>query len=643
MSALNKLMLREKPRAHAIERPRPIKDPSLLAADRRYLSALEQLNQGAYQQTFLLLRGLQLEYPEAPVLASLLAEVQLKTELEVVWAGKIIGRQPRRLPKRLVSLVAYLLVVIILLSGSLGLYRKLQTVNGQTDQQQNLLVQAQAAMEQDQAELAVQLFRQVLALDPENRNAQKGFAGAMLQLKLASEYAAGVQALQMRDLTRALNSLTTIQQEAPNYRDVERLLGELQSTQEAQQHLDAAETAYQAKQWPAAIQAYEAVRQLDSTYAADVVTAHLADAYLAAGQQIVAQRPDQGADLAQAASYFQKASLLPATAAGASQAQTSLATYQAGARALQQANPAQAIAAFEPLYQAQPSYLGGYLTEQLYTAYLAAGDQASQQVDTPRALDFYTKAAALPVPDNQAALDRVQALSATPTATPEPLVAEPAPVVVAQPPTATPEPTPTPMPAGLADFKGWIAFRTNRDGDPAIYLMQPDGSQQQRAPGDAMAAFDQLYSQQQRSADGTTLLYVANAPDRSDANLFLVHTNLPVTATRDLMLTDFPGAEYDPVWSPNGTSLAFVTNQTGNDEVWTMNIVDGVPSGAPVQLTHNEWEWDKHPTWSPDGGQLAFFSNRTGLRQIWVMNADGANQHNSSNNQYEDWDPVWIR
>ncbi len=358
-----------------------------------------------------------------------------------------------------------------------------------------------------------------------------------------------------------------------------------------------------------------------------------------AGQQIVAQRPDQGADLARAADYFYKVTLLPIDAATAIQEQARLVTYQTGERALQQANPAPAVVAFESIYQATPTYLGGYLAEQLYLAYLAAGDQASQQSDTPRALELYNKAVALPIADNRAALDRVQALTAPPTAVPAPVIEAQAPVAAALPPPPPPTATPVPPPAGLADFQGWIAFRTNRDEGATVYLMQADGSQQQRAPGDALAAIDQLYAQQQWSADGTTLLYVANARERADANLFLVHADLLITTTRDVMLTDFPGAEYDPVWSPSSTSIAFVSNHTGNAEIWLMNI----PDGTPVQLTHNEWEWDKHPTWSPDGGQIAFFSNRSGLRQIWVMNADGANPQNRSNNQHEDWDPVWIR
>ena len=32
------------------------------------------------------------------------------------------------------------------------------------------------------------------------------------------------------------------------------------------------------------------------------------------------------------------------------------------------------------------------------------------------------------------------------------------------------------------------------------------------------------------------------------------------------------------------------------------------------------------PTWSPDGSQIAFLTDRTGQWEIWVMNRDGSNQ-----------------
>jgi Tol biopolymer transport system component len=33
------------------------------------------------------------------------------------------------------------------------------------------------------------------------------------------------------------------------------------------------------------------------------------------------------------------------------------------------------------------------------------------------------------------------------------------------------------------------------------------------------------------------------------------------------------------------------------------------------------------PTWSPDGSQIAFLTDRTGQWEIWVMQADGSDQH----------------
>jgi dipeptidyl aminopeptidase/acylaminoacyl peptidase len=116
--------------------------------------------------------------------------------------------------------------------------------------------------------------------------------------------------------------------------------------------------------------------------------------------------------------------------------------------------------------------------------------------------------------------------------------------------------------------------------------------------------------------------------------------DLPSDWIRRWVLVDHGTHAYDPAWSPDGERIVFVSEATGNDEIWVINA-DG---SEEVQLTHNDWEWDKGPTWSPDGSMIAFWSNRvTGYKQIWVMNGDGSEQHNVSNNEYNDWQPLWIR
>ncbi len=45
-----------------------------------------------------------------------------------------------------------------------------------------------------------------------------------------------------------------------------------------------------------------------------------------------------------------------------------------------------------------------------------------------------------------------------------------------------------------------------------------------------------------------------------------------------------------------------------------------------MQLTSNDWEWDRSPSFSPDGTQIVFESNRTTDAWLWVMDASGQNQ-----------------
>src|SRR5262245_13880855 len=55
-----------------------------------------------------------------------------------------------------------------------------------------------------------------------------------------------------------------------------------------------------------------------------------------------------------------------------------------------------------------------------------------------------------------------------------------------------------------------------------------------------------------------------------------------------------------PVWSPDGTQVAFQNNHTGKYQIWIMNV-DG---SNPRQLSRGEAD-DRHPIWSPDGKSLA--------------------------------------
>ena len=76
-------------------------------------------------------------------------------------------------------------------------------------------------------------------------------------------------------------------------------------------------------------------------------------------------------------------------------------------------------------------------------------------------------------------------------------------------------------------------------------------------------------------------------------------------------LTTDPGYEGEPTFSPDGQTIAYVSDRDGNFEVYLQQI-----SGGPaLNLTRNPAA-DIQPAFSPDGREIAFVSNRSGGSDI---------------------------
>jgi Tol biopolymer transport system component len=88
-------------------------------------------------------------------------------------------------------------------------------------------------------------------------------------------------------------------------------------------------------------------------------------------------------------------------------------------------------------------------------------------------------------------------------------------------------------------------------------------------------------------------------------------------------LTNNPAEDHSPVWSPDGGTIAFVSNRDGNAEIYLM-ATDG---RGQTNLTENPAD-DYDPAWSGNGDRLAFTSSRDDpiRADIWVMNSDGSGQ-----------------
>jgi Tol biopolymer transport system component len=251
---------------------------------------------------------------------------------------------------------------------------------------------------------------------------------------------------------------------------------------------------------------------------------------------------------------------------------------------------------------------------------------------------------------------------------------------------APPDPT-QPLPKASV-----LAFSSDRDGNHEIYAMNVDGSGQINltnnpaaadyvpswSPNGKKIAFlrsvdkgpdpndpaQEIFNEELMvmNSDGTGVVDVSGSiglvpnqvvswsPDASTIAFTVIGP--PPASAIDIWLAHPDGSGLVPltsdglfnagaVWSPDGSKIAFVRNQSdGVSRTEDRGIYMIVPnrSGA-IQLTANSS--DQSPTWSPSGAQIAFTRKAASGWEIYVMSATGTGQTNLTNQAGDDVDPAW--
>jgi serine/threonine-protein kinase len=225
---------------------------------------------------------------------------------------------------------------------------------------------------------------------------------------------------------------------------------------------------------------------------------------------------------------------------------------------------------------------------------LLGGDD---QTPTPRVEIVIVTTVTDAVDEPPAATDEPAATIQEPVATiedPIAIIEEPAATLV--PPTVPPTPLPPPG-------RNQIVFQSNRDGDHEIYIMEQDGSNQQKLTSNT-------------SADNYPVVF-----DGSDQR------RLTNSATADRL----------PTWSPDGTHIAFISERSGNQN---LHIIDA-DGGNERQVTFDDLR-KGHPSWSVNNQLVFNAGNVAGSTwEIYVVDIDGGNRRQLTNNTVSDWAPEW--
>ncbi|NPV09120.1 MAG: cellulase family glycosylhydrolase [Anaerolineae bacterium] len=149
-----------------------------------------------------------------------------------------------------------------------------------------------------------------------------------------------------------------------------------------------------------------------------------------------------------------------------------------------------------------------------------------------------------------------------------------------------------------------LFFASDRDGDGDIYLALPDGSVRNltlnREPD-----WDPVVS-----PTGTMVAFVS----RRDGNSEIYLLNPAVGNV--VNVTNHPAADYEPDWSPDGTRLVFVSERDGGRDLYVLDW----RRGAVERLTHSgPGEIYRSPAWAPDGGAIAYSAVRDGVEHVYVL------------------------
>lgn len=147
---------------------------------------------------------------------------------------------------------------------------------------------------------------------------------------------------------------------------------------------------------------------------------------------------------------------------------------------------------------------------------------------------------------------------------------------------------------------------------PLLLSMLPAGNVMAVSIATAFATADSV---KVTLTEGTNIA-LALSPDKETIVMDLQGTiySLPAKGGLAKALTDPMGDCRQPVFSPDGSKVAFQAFWDGNFHIYTI----GKDGGTPKQITFGTFD-DREPSFSTDGTKMIFSSDRSGNYDVWEL------------------------
>lgn len=137
------------------------------------------------------------------------------------------------------------------------------------------------------------------------------------------------------------------------------------------------------------------------------------------------------------------------------------------------------------------------------------------------------------------------------------------------------------------------------------------------------------------SPDGSSIVYSSRCDFGKEQALELYSWNIDTNEVTQL--TDEGYFNSEPAFSHDGRYLAYTSVR---DAAGADIYIRDLETGEERNVTNRPGK-DSHPTWSPDDSHIALVTDRDGNDEIYVLNLETGDAWNVSNDPARDFEPAW--
>ena len=177
-------------------------------------------------------------------------------------------------------------------------------------------------------------------------------------------------------------------------------------------------------------------------------------------------------------------------------------------------------------------------------------------------------------------------------------------------------------------------FQSDRDGDEEIYIMDSNGNILAQLTNNTDDEWFPAFS-----ADGTKITFTSDR--HGNAEIYIMNSD----GTNPTRMTNHPNQDLEPQFSPDGSSIVFWSDQDavsiGNFDIYLLEVsTSTVTRLTDVRSTSNTTQ-NRSPVFSPDGSKIAFESFRNSNYDIYIMDHDGSNEQQLTTHSASDQTPAF--